>query len=250
LGLRVSVAAVILFAVIGGGYLWYNNYHRIDTPKEFVATQHIKVPHNEYKSVTLADGTEVTLNEDSEFSYGDGRECSLVGEAYFNVSKSDAPFVVHTPHMDVTVLGTEFNLAARRDSVLSVVSLYSGSVEIKYPQGVQHLEPGLEFAYNSENKLINVNRFDLDQELKPLWLGGDESGVYSLGDIFCAIEDCYGVIIVNKGFADTSRHYSFRLVDDGGPVDTVMTALKFVSDDFDYRIEGTKIILLETAKKR
>ena len=67
-------------------------------------------------SVLLSDGSSVSLNSCSALTYpvpftGDVREVKLTGEAYFDVTKSDKPFIVKMADIDVRVLGTSFNLS-------------------------------------------------------------------------------------------------------------------------------------------
>lgn len=67
-------------------------------------------------SVRLADGTKVMLNAGSRLTYpkefsGEKREVQLSGQAFFEVTPDKThPFVVKTQKMDVTVLGTSFEV--------------------------------------------------------------------------------------------------------------------------------------------
>ena len=88
------------------------------------------------KSITLSDGTRVTLNSDSRLVYpkqftGENREVTLIGEAFFDVSKDrNHPFIIHTSKMDVRVLGTAFNVKSYPGDRFSETSLIRGSVEV------------------------------------------------------------------------------------------------------------------------
>lgn len=237
--LRVA-AAFIPALLIVGGYVWYENQK--PSEKDFVAVYEISVPVNERKHIVLDDGTEVDVNSASEFSYDGDRECTLKGEGYFKVAKSDKPFIVRTNHTVVTVLGTEFNLSEQEDNGLSVVTLYSGSVKVGYESGMQILEPGMEFTYNSRDDQVHVTRFDPDAG-KPLWINeGKVSQLYSLGEIFRMIESEYGVVIENKHIPDTNAQYTFRL-ETADSIDMIMSALRIASGDFNYRIEANRIII-------
>jgi transmembrane sensor len=87
-------------------------------------------------SITLSDGTRVTLNSDSKLIYpkrftGDNREVTLIGEAFFDVSKDrHHPFIIHTSKMDVRVLGTAFNVKSYPGDRFSETSLIRGSIEV------------------------------------------------------------------------------------------------------------------------
>ncbi len=88
----------------------------------------------EIRSVTLADGSTVTLNTATRMAARMGRESRVVefeqGEAFFDV-KADArrPFVVRTPNGEVRVLGTQFNV--RRTGSFVEVTVKEGRVEVR-----------------------------------------------------------------------------------------------------------------------
>ena len=86
--------------------------------------------------VQLPDGSQVWLNADSRIVYnenfrGSVREVELSGEAYFDVVRDESrPFIIHTPTIDVKVLGTAFNVRSYADEMNTETSLIRGSVEI------------------------------------------------------------------------------------------------------------------------
>ena len=93
----------------------------------------IIVPRGGEYFVTLADGTGVWLDADSELEYpvqfnaGD-RQVKLRGKAYFSVTKNVAkPFIVRVDDFSVRVYGTEFNVEAYDPRRVETV-LVEGSV--------------------------------------------------------------------------------------------------------------------------
>lgn len=98
--------------------------------------------------LTLPDGSLVHLNHHTRLIYperftGDTRNVVLSGEAYFMVAKDRRhPFVVHTEHGGVRVLGTEFNVNTHEGQLTEVV-LVEGTVDVM-PVGAAHqrLQPG------------------------------------------------------------------------------------------------------------
>jgi ferric-dicitrate binding protein FerR (iron transport regulator) len=160
-------------------------------------------PKMDYK-LALADGTEVWLNATSKLRFpfnfsGSKREVYLEGEGYFNVAKKDGqPFIVHTAHADITVLGTTFNVNAYQDGI-TTTSLVSGKVITNSGSAEVTLRPGQQVAFTDGNKPI-VDNFDSDEVLA--WM----RGVYvfhntSLAHIAAVIERWYGVKVV---FDDTT----------------------------------------------
>ncbi len=86
--------------------------------------------------IQLPDGTQVWLNADSKIKYdqdfmGALREVQLTGEAYFDVVKDKSrPFVIHTGSIDVTVVGTSFNVRSYPGEKTTETALIQGAVEI------------------------------------------------------------------------------------------------------------------------
>ena len=119
----IAVAATVMIAaIIGIGYLF--------TPVKMVA------PLGETAMVYLEDGSTVQLNSGSSLQYprfwGDAREVTLDGEAYFDIAKEARPFTVATFNAEVRVLGTRFNVRAWQKDVASktTIALASGRVAL------------------------------------------------------------------------------------------------------------------------
>ena len=110
----------------------------------------LQIPRGGEYFLTLADGTEVWLNAETEIRYpvqftGDKRVVYLDGEAYFTVAPDkNKPFTVISTHASVSVLGTQFNFRAYPDERDVQTTLVSGSVIMqseKYKQQIK-LVPG------------------------------------------------------------------------------------------------------------
>ena len=88
---------------------------------------------NQTKTVSLSDGSIVTLNENSQLFYpaefGATRNIQLTGEAFFEIQKNPAkPFIVATNETKVEVLGTSFNVRAYEHEDQTAVHVHSGKV--------------------------------------------------------------------------------------------------------------------------
>ena len=101
-----------------------------------VAFRKVITPRGKTFEVTLSDGTQVTLNADSKFTYPANflgkpeRIVQLEGEAFFKVAKdAKHPFIVVTPSITTTVLGPEFVVKAYAEENPQV-TLLSGSVKV------------------------------------------------------------------------------------------------------------------------
>ena len=88
----------------------------------------------EKKEVVLPDGSHVWLNSSSKLIYsakfkGKERKINLTGEAYFEVAKDPSkPFIIDAGNAVTTVLGTAFNVRARVEEKLIVVTVAEGKV--------------------------------------------------------------------------------------------------------------------------
>ncbi len=127
----MEVAASLL--VLLGGFYAYDRYQMAHAEKSY---QCVSVPAGNRANLLLPDGTNVWLNAGTSLRYpvafkGKSREVELNGEAYFEVSKSEKPFVVKTDRCDVEVLGTTFDVEAYADETEFRTTLYEGSVQLQ-----------------------------------------------------------------------------------------------------------------------
>ena len=114
-----AAASVLLLAVFY--FLFPNNQHG-----------HYLTGVGEHITVELPDGSVVKLNANSSMeldveSFYEARHLTLKGEAFFKVKKG-APFTVTTQQVEVTVLGTSFNIKDRPNG--SSVDCYTGKVSV------------------------------------------------------------------------------------------------------------------------
>ena len=111
------------------------------------------------ENLTLADGTQVWLNAETELKYpvafaDEVREVMLTGEAYFEVAKNvSRPFVVKAGQLDIKVLGTSFNVKAY-PSETQQATLVQGKVEVCAGNYSRKLQPGEQLNYSSEGPEI------------------------------------------------------------------------------------------------
>jgi ferric-dicitrate binding protein FerR (iron transport regulator) len=247
----LRIAAVLIpAALIVGGYFGYGRW--MENPEQLayrtapVVPFHRTVyPHaDSVRTIVLSDGTEVTLNCNSTFSYNDNREGELHGEAYFKVAKdTEHPFVIHSEHMTVTVLGTEFHLNTHTREGSSKLSLYDGAVVLGHAAGTHKLEvAGKEFTLDHATRTHGICDFDHSQ--KPEWFVAVENVFHfiSFGEIFDRVEDEYGVMISGRETVDLNKQLNFE-VDEGIPIVDVMSMLEFAHGGFNYTIDGNQVTL-------
>ncbi len=94
----------------------------------------------EQRSLTLADGSTITLNSDSAVSIHFDKNLRRVevlqGEAFFAVAKAKQPFVVTTSDGEVRAVGTAFAVQLRHAD--TQVELVEGKVELQDVSHQQH----------------------------------------------------------------------------------------------------------------
>jgi transmembrane sensor len=127
---RRTILAALAVAVIGGaGTGWYS----LTAPKP-LATQAFETAVGQQATVTLPDGSKVTLNTDTVVRTTSDPNRRLVylekGQAFFRVAKDRRhPFVVTAAGRTVTALGTAFDVRVDRGA-LKVV-LVEGKVRVE-----------------------------------------------------------------------------------------------------------------------
>lgn len=186
-----SFAALMLFS----GLLYYLLLIR---PFDYYETA-----YQENQTFQLADGTEVLLNAHSNLKVQqnlqskDVREVWLEGEAFFKVNKikqdgEASTFIVHTPNLDVQVLGTHFNVKSRDGNTR--VMLEEGSVKVANVNTQENLlmVPGEAVELNEKEGKI---RKELAKESKELAWQNNYFNFEneSLGEVAKEIYQYYGV---------------------------------------------------------
>jgi transmembrane sensor len=221
-------------------------------------------------SITLPDSTRVWLNAGSHIQYGKGfggefREVSLTGEAFFDVAPDAAhPFIIHTPKVDVRVLGTSFNLKSYPTDKTTEATLIRGSIEISIrnrPSGRIILKPNEKLVVNNDDSLL-VRKAPRRRELRPeslvviskptyeqhsgaiietSWVDNklifqDEEFI----DLARQMERWYGVTIR----FDNSREEELRFTGtfEKETIRQALDALKLTAK-FDYGIDGTEVTI-------
>ncbi|MET4138986.1 FecR domain-containing protein [Pedobacter sp. UYP1] len=164
---------------------------------------------NEKKTITLADGSEITLSPSSRLSYpakfaASFREIVLEeGEAFFNITHDEKrPFNVQLPGKLYTkVLGTSFTIRAFKASNALNVSVSTGKVAVgNKSQIFGTLTKGQQITYdkNKETAIISQtpvpdNRIEFEginlrqalQKLEYIYSIKIELNPASLGDLGC-----------------------------------------------------------------
>ena len=184
----------------------------------------ITVPAGGEFRVLLSDGSSVRLNSCSALPYpvpftGDVREVKLTGEAYFDVTKSDKPFIVKMADIDVRVLGTSFNVSVYNDENIVETALMEGKVKLTMqgcPSKPVYLTPSQKFIYSRSDRQGTISIMEGDTELA--WKQGILAfSAEPLEEVFRKIERWYGVTmhydkesLVNDNFTGQFKMISIQ----------------------------------------
>ncbi|HTE27975.1 FecR family protein [Flavitalea sp.] len=152
---RSLMIAASLIILLGLGLLVYNLVSR---PGETSRIVYVNITGKEKQTTktTLPDGSIIWLNGESKIRYDnnfikDTRVVWLDGEAYFSVvSQQKKPFIVHAGKLNVSVVGTEFNIRMHKSDPTTVVTVTKGKVAVDIDQEVLGvLGMNEEIVYNS-----------------------------------------------------------------------------------------------------
>lgn len=193
--LFVPLLAVTAYLLMHGG--------DDELPVEYVE---LRTSAGMVSTVTLPDSTQVWLNSNSYIKYPTrfvaDRDVELVGEAYFKVTRDGRTrFRVHTPAMQVEVMGTEFNVDAYDNPRRTVrTTLVNGSVNLLYSDNegrghVIEMMPGQCASFDKTLKSVTVGMADVESVVS--WREGRiVLNRTSLADAFRMIENHFNVEFV------------------------------------------------------
>lgn len=126
---KAMAAAAIMVIAFGLFFSWWNHFWWNQPLPEKALSSGMRVLNEK-----LADGSEITLNKQSTLYYpvafkGKTRSVELKGEAFFKISPDKTkPFIIKVKDVQVTVVGTSFNI--REDSSYVEVLVETGVVKV------------------------------------------------------------------------------------------------------------------------
>jgi transmembrane sensor len=164
-----SAAAALLLAV-AGIFFFYHSAHvpAAQAPPHQVAWLQKSTKPTVKTTMTLSDGTMITLNAATTLIYPDTfaastREVYLDGEAYFDVAKdAQHPFIIHANKMNIRVLGTAFNIKSYLNEQLSEATLIKGSIEVTLND-----RPSDRIILKPKEKLVVQNNTQIKKQAAP-----------------------------------------------------------------------------------
>lgn len=205
---------------------------------------------DECKTIALADGTQVRLNQSSVLLYpekfvGKERKVFLTGEAFFDIKHDGRhPFHVSTPYFDITDLGTSFSVSSYATDVEVSTTLKTGKIELKIvgEDKVYSMKPNDQLVYNVKTKAVDLRQVtDEDDGLN--W----RNKQISLDDVTLAeaariMGDVYGVKFVFR----SSRYRNTKITVHFNRGESLKKALAIVGNlvpGLEYELMKDKVII-------
>lgn len=158
----------------------------------------IVIPSKYIYTVILSDSSRITLNANSKLIYPTSfnekkREVILEGEAYFEVTKSNIPFVVKSNGTSVKVYGTTFNVNAYDPENMQAV-LLTGLIGVTHQNREQLLLPNQHISINERSGKSEIKTVNAADHI--LWMNGQIKSYHSeLDDLITKLSRWYGVTV-------------------------------------------------------
>ena len=233
--LRVAAVVVpLLLCAFWSGLVWMER-----TPKSVQQVaiaapiiRQIVVGRNDTMHVTLPDGSRVIANSRTQLSYptvfrGHTRDVSIKGEGYFEVvHNAQRPFIIHTDHFNVKVLGPKFSVD-NYDNRSAGVTLLEGLVEVETRNNDRvRIHP-------NERLNISGEQFVSREQVSPTDYFAHLQGILNLngnelGDVASRLTNYFGQKIVVDRSLQHQRLYGKLIIRDS--ISTVLSNLATIAD--------------------
>lgn len=222
---RLSALSVLLAAVLAGG-IWLERPNYIqDMFADYSSMR------GERRTIQLSDGSSVLLDADSaldvDFSTTERRVRLLRGNAFFDITRSNAPFIVQAGSGEVRVLGTAFAVQLLESG--GSVTLERGHVEVNTKENLQtaSLKPGQHVRFGVAG-VDPVEDVHLDDALA--WREGRLVFYRArLADVVNEIQRYRAgrIVIASSRLAEERVTGSVMLADTNAALDSIQASLRF-----------------------
>lgn len=243
----MRVAAMFLFPLLTavGMYFYMSNAESAAAPLV------VAVERGQKATITLPDGSRVSLNSQSKLTYSSTfnrkkRELQLDGEAYFEVAHNpNKPFIVYSKDISVEALGTAFGIKAYNEDNLISSILMRGKVRVTTPDGADILLPNDRLTYDKtthekvKSTVTNATDFtgwihnELRFENESLW------------DISKTIQRIYNVEIVFASEKLKKQRYTGTI--NNNSLESVLNIISLTSP-VSFQINNQQVTLSENKK--
>ena len=267
----LKYAAIFIIGIgLTYGVLYFTGH---SNKTNIISDNEIIVAKGQKSQVNLSDGSRIWLNSEtvlrypSKFNSRGSRDVYLEGEAYFEVAKvNHQPFNVKTRNLNITVLGTSFNVKCYPKDNTVETTLIEGSVRLmktgktgSVNQEVL-LKPNQKAVFDKSDNNILVTDLDTQSKPKAKTIGNLKSEMpkniesaiswkehvlvfdnESLEDIVVKLERWYGYTIIVKDPRLLSQRYKGRF-ENYETIYQVLDAIKLTTP-INYTVNNTTITI-------
>lgn len=196
--------------------------------------------------LTLPDGSEIWLNAASSITYptaftGNRRKVMISGEVYLEIVKNEnMPFeVIVNNEIEITVLGTRFNINAYKDEPSISMTLLEGAIKVSRANNDQLLMP------LQQEQLLPDGTFKIISDVDTTSIVAWKNGQFSFNDadipaVMRQINRWYDADVVYKS-SEVSQHF-MGAIPRSVPVSKLLTMLE-LTGQLHFKVEGKKIIV-------
>lgn len=246
---RIAAVIIPLVMLVVFGKLYVQMSDELKASQVVAMLQEHTVS-DECKTIALADGTQVRLNQSSVLLYpekfvGKERKVFLTGEAFFDIKHDGRhPFHVSTPYFDITDLGTSFSVSSYATDVEVSTTLKTGKIELKIvgEDKVYSMKPNDQLVYNVKTKAVDLRQVtDEDDGLS--WRNKQISlDDVTLADAARIMGDVYGVKFVFR----SSRHRNTKITvhfNRGESLKSAMAIVRNLVPGLEYELKKDEVII-------
>ncbi|SEJ02606.1 FecR family protein [Dyadobacter sp. SG02] len=221
-----------------------------------VAYNVLRTPLGGQYKIVLPDGSRAWLNAGSSLKYptafkGDRRDVEMTGEVYFEIEPDKTrPFLVQVvdknakgKDMEITVLGTHFNISSYGDEPTMQTTLLEGSVRVKKDEVTKVLSPGQQARVTTGEAVRDIAIKTVDTESVVAWKEGRFEFNGNIREIMRQISRWYDLDVKYEGSVE--RKSFAGTISRKNNVSEVLKMLE-MTGGIQFRIDDRKITVKNT----
>lgn len=231
-------------------------YGRNGASSGAVAYNVLRTPLGGQYKIVLPDGSRAWLNAGSSLKYptafqGNGRGVEMTGEVYFEIEPDKKkPFLVRVvdknvegKDMEITVLGTHFNISSYGDEPTMQTTLLEGSVRVEKDEVTKVLSPGQQARVVTGGATHDIAIKTVDTESVVAWKEGRFEFNGNIREIMRQISRWYDLDVKYEG--NVERKSFAGTISRKNNVSEVLKMLE-MTGGIQFRIDDRKITVKNT----
>ena len=221
-----------------------------------VAYNVLRTPLGGQYKIVLPDGSRAWLNAGSSLKYptafqGNRRDVEMTGEVYFEIEPDKKkPFLVRVvdrnvkgKDMEITVLGTHFNISSYGDEPTMQTTLLEGSVRVEKDEVTKVLSPGQQARVVAGEAAHDIAVKTVDTESVVAWKEGRFEFNGNIREIMRQISRWYDLDVKYEG--NVERKSFAGTISRKNNVSEVLKMLE-MTGGIQFRIDDRKITVKNT----